>query len=339
MIAGVETSRVVRAVSKSRKIGLKTKARISYTRPVSDLNQVHSDRGYMAVFRGLFKARFKEVAPRAEIPGFWIIKDLQGLTTLGVDSDRKGLFRAVANPKSEWPPDPKMRCPAAGNDGAGSQALIAGVNEQGETSAAGAVQQVRRRLDSIFPRRKAHRSPDRKASRDRQRMFGGASHMPPHMRQHYTQGERAALYVISAEAKRTGACDWPIAKIAAMAGVSRTTAQNAMRQAQRLGHIKVTQRPVRGRKNLTNVVTIISREWQAWLKRGPIGFKMPNPTKNTERDSIGRGTYSLRFHRMRANSGEWLGGDKPWLSDPLYGGMSEEAARLSYEAAVRKGQA
>jgi hypothetical protein len=47
---------------------------------------------------------------------------------------------------------------------------------------------------------------------------------------------------------------------------------------------------VKGRKNRTNVVTIISREWLAWLKRGGIGFKTQfrpvvvsrnlHPTKN-----------------------------------------------------------
>ncbi len=135
------------------------------------------------------------------------------------------------------------------------------------------------RLGSIFPRRKPQRSPDRKASRERQRMLGGAGHLPPQVRQHYTQGERAVLYVISTEVKRTGVCDWPIAKIAAMAGVCRTTAQNAMREAQRLAHIIVEERPVPGRKNLTNVIKVISREWCAWLKRGPIGFKTLDPTK------------------------------------------------------------
>lgn len=138
------------------------------------------------------------------------------------------------------------------------------------------------RLGSIFPRRKPQRSPDRKASRERQRTLGGAGHLPPQVRQHYTQGERAVLYVISTEVKRTGVCDWPIAKIAAMAGVCRTTAQNAMREAQRLAHIIVEVRTVPGRKNLTNVVKVISREWCAWLKRGPIGFKTLDPTKNID---------------------------------------------------------
>ncbi len=30
--------------------------------------------------------------------------------------------------------------------------------------------------------------------------------------------------------------------------------------------------------------------------------------------------------------------DKPWLTDPKYGGMSENAARLSYEAWLRQGK-
>lgn len=30
--------------------------------------------------------------------------------------------------------------------------------------------------------------------------------------------------------------------------------------------------------------------------------------------------------------------DKPWRTDPMYGGMSDESARLSYEAWVRQGR-
>lgn len=147
------------------------------------------------------------------------------------------------------------------------------------------------RLSRFLPRR-PQRSPDRKASRDRRRMLGGSSALPDNLRPHFTEGERAALCVIAGEIKRHGICDLPIDKIAAIAGVCRSTAQNAIREARRLGLLKVTERPQRGRKNLPNIVEVVSREWLAWIKRGPsatgrIGFKslkMMNPTRSTDQE-------------------------------------------------------
>jgi hypothetical protein len=61
----------------------------------------------------------------------------------------------------------------------------------------------------------------------------------------------------------------PIDAIAARAGVSRTLAKNALRQAARLGLLSIDERRRPGRPNLTNVVRIIARDWLAWIKRGP----------------------------------------------------------------------
>jgi hypothetical protein len=127
---------------------------------------------------------------------------------------------------------------------------------------------VPRRLSRFLPRRAQH-SPDRKASRDRRRVLGGSSALPDNLRHHFTEGQRAVLCVIAGEIKRCGQCDFPIAKIAALAGVCRTTVQNAVHEARRLNLIKVTERPQPGRKNLSNIIEIISREWLAWIKRGP----------------------------------------------------------------------
>ena len=51
------------------------------------------------------------------------------------------------------------------------------------------------------------------------------------------------------------------------------TAQNALRQARRLGLVTVQERRRRGMASLTNVVRVISREWLAW-----IGFKKLSTT-------------------------------------------------------------
>jgi hypothetical protein len=141
-----------------------------------------------------------------------------------------------------------------------------------------------RRLSAVgirkFARRPYQRSPDREASRHRRRVLARDGHMPPDVRTQYTEGECAVLTVIAGEVKRQGVCDWPIDKIAAVAGVCRTTAQNARRAATRLHHISVQHRPVKGRKSLTNVIRIVSPEWLTWIERGPgTGFKTISPSK------------------------------------------------------------
>jgi hypothetical protein len=142
---------------------------------------------------------------------------------------------------------------------------------------------------SKFTLRRCQRSPDREASRTRRRMLARDGRMPPGVRAHYTEGEAAALTIIAGEVKRHALCDLHIDAIADRAGVGRTTVQNAIREARRLGHISKEERPVKGRKSLTNVIRIISREWLAWIERGPAartGFKtlstfnFVNPTKS-----------------------------------------------------------
>jgi hypothetical protein len=136
------------------------------------------------------------------------------------------------------------------------------------------------RISRFLPRQRP-RSPDRKASRDRRRMLGGSSALPDNLRHHYTEGQRAVLCIVAGEIKRQGVCDMPIDKIAALAGVCRTTVQTAMHEARRLHHIKITERPVPGRKSLSNLVEIVSREWLVWIKRGPSTARLigSNPVK------------------------------------------------------------
>ena len=115
--------------------------------------------------------------------------------------------------------------------------------------------------------------------------------MPDSLRHHYTEGQRAVLCIVAGEIKHHGVCDLPIDKIAALAGVCRTLVQNALHEARRLLHLRITERPRSGRKNLTNLVEIISLEWRAWIKRAPTAHrpspigsnpvKMVSPTKIT----------------------------------------------------------
>lgn len=114
--------------------------------------------------------------------------------------------------------------------------------------------------------------------------------MPPELRALFTEAERAVLAIIAGDVKHRGICDRPNDQIAALAGVCRSTVQNALRAAGRLGLIKVTARPRPGQKNLPNLIEIVSPEWRAWIRRGPtahrpIGFKTAktvSPTKSTD---------------------------------------------------------
>jgi len=124
----------------------------------------------------------------------------------------------------------------------------------------------------FVPRQRA-RSHDRQASRERRRTLGGSAGMPPQLRHHYTEGQRAVLCIVAGEVKATGNCDLPIDKIAALAGVCRTTVQTTLHEARRLGHVTIVERPQPGRRSLTNVVTIVSAEWLTWIKRGPTAHR------------------------------------------------------------------
>lgn len=130
------------------------------------------------------------------------------------------------------------------------------------------------RLCGRFTPRQRQRSPDRKASRDRRRRLGGSSALPDTLRHHYTEGQRSVLCIIASEVKRHGICEFPIDKIAALAGVCRTTVQTTLHEARRLGHITITERSRPGRKNLPNLVEIISLTWRTWIRRGPSAARL-----------------------------------------------------------------
>jgi hypothetical protein len=129
---------------------------------------------------------------------------------------------------------------------------------------------IERAYGRFMPRRRRVLTDEQKLkARERRRTLGGSAVMPPNLRCHYTEGQRAVLCIIAGEIKHSGNCDLPIDKIAALAGVCRTTVQTTLHEARRLGHIEITERPRPGKKNLTNIVHIMSAEWLTWIKRGP----------------------------------------------------------------------
>lgn len=123
---------------------------------------------------------------------------------------------------------------------------------------------------SLFPPRRLQRSPDRKASIERRRRLALSGPLPPALRAQFTTGELAVLRIIADEVRdHSGACNASLAEIAARAGVCRTLVHNTLRRAALLGLLTIEERRRPGRRNLTNLVRVVSREWLAWLKHGP----------------------------------------------------------------------
>lgn len=128
----------------------------------------------------------------------------------------------------------------------------------------------------------------RAASLERRRRWAASGALPPTLAVHYTTGELAVLTVIARQVQRTGSCDWPMEKIAALAGVCRSTARNALRRARDLGHLSVLERRIDRWRSDTNVVQILSPEWRQWLRlqAGGGGHKKLIPT-GTSSHSVG----------------------------------------------------
>lgn len=103
------------------------------------------------------------------------------------------------------------------------------------------------------------------ASIERRRRWTSSGWLPPALAARFTMGEAAALSVVAAEVARRGRCDLALDAIAALAGVGRTTVRNALGEARRLGLLTVEVRRLRAFRNDTNVVRIISGEWQSWI--------------------------------------------------------------------------
>lgn len=121
---------------------------------------------------------------------------------------------------------------------------------------------------SAYPVRRPQRSPDRQASIERRRRLAASGPMPPTLACKFTVGELAALRIIGDEVREHGCCYRHIDAIAARSGVSRSTVQRAVRQAQTLGFLRLQERRRRGLPSLTNIIRIVSREWLMWLDRG-----------------------------------------------------------------------
>jgi hypothetical protein len=133
---------------------------------------------------------------------------------------------------------------------------------------------------SHFPtKRKAPRSPNRRASIERRRTLAASGPMPPQLACRFTTGELAALRIVADAVRDRGACTMTLSEMAARAGVCVTTARNALRQAAREGFVTIEERRRDKRPNLANIVRIVSNEWTSWIERGRRTKSPPLATK------------------------------------------------------------
>lgn len=127
---------------------------------------------------------------------------------------------------------------------------------------------------------KPQRSPDKQRSLERRRRVAASGRLPPALACRFTVAEQAVLAIVASEVKRCGSCQMPLDKIAALAGCSRTTVQNAIREASRLMLLNSSERRYRGRPSGFNVIKVVDAAWSAWLRldgRG-VGFRKLNST-------------------------------------------------------------
>src|ERR671933_231455 len=107
---------------------------------------------------------------------------------------------------------------------------------------------------------------DRARSRERRRRLAYSGPLPAHLAAAFTPTEVAVLRIVADEHRDRGGCALCVDEIAARAGVCRRTVQNALRHAERLGLVSITERRREGARNLPNIVRVVSREWLAWIK-------------------------------------------------------------------------
>src|SRR3954463_5424871 len=166
---------------------------------------------------------------------------------------------------------------------------------------------------SIFPPRRLQRTPKRPVAIARRRHLAASGPMPPALACKFTVSELAVLRIIGDEVRQHGQCDRCVDELAARAGVCRRMVQNAIREAARLGLLTVEERRRDGRRNLPNVIRIISKEWTSWLTRGGrasrppaeplIGCKKLRPSDNsdkTQRSRISEPPFATKRQQAEA---------------------------------------
>lgn len=169
---------------------------------------------------------------------------------------------------------------------------------------------------------------------ERRRKWAGGGNMPDDVRACYTEAERAALSVIADQCKSKGYCDLCLDEIARIAGVKRTSVQNAIRKARSREHAHISvreRRPQRGVLSLTNIIKIIGKTWLNWIERALSfrrqgGFKRLNTSESPVKKPLSESVESPKWafereradrparqsHRLSSGAGSGLGFTAHW---------------------------
>ncbi|MGH1575562.1 helix-turn-helix domain-containing protein (plasmid) [Methylobacterium sp. P31] len=121
-------------------------------------------------------------------------------------------------------------------------------------------------LHQNSPGRAVGSRPRTDASMERRRRWAASGRLPPALAARFTLAEQAVLALVAAETVRRKDCRLSVPNLAAVAGVAETTVRNAIREAVKLGLVTVEERRITGFRNDTNIVSIVSPEWTAWLR-------------------------------------------------------------------------
>ena len=116
------------------------------------------------------------------------------------------------------------------------------------------------------PRRSVGSRPRSPEAMERRRRWTSSGWLPPQIAARFTMAEAAVLSTIAAEVARRGLCRLTIGHIASLAGVSRSTVKNAVREAVALGILTSEEWRITAWRNAPNTVRIISKEWRTWLQ-------------------------------------------------------------------------
>ena len=147
------------------------------------------------------------------------------------------------------------------------------------------------------PRRSSVGSrPRTPASLARRRRWAASGRMPPVIAEHYSPAQQAVLALVASLVAQHGRCDWPIARIAAVAGVAYSTAKATLRHARALGHIISQERPRPGGRHDTSIISIVAPEWIDWVRkrRLPAPGDMLSTASSTGGISTSYGKRGLR---------------------------------------------
>src|SRR3954471_13254970 len=148
------------------------------------------------------------------------------------------------------------------------KAFAAGTVSEAEASALSETIEARRALPA--PQKPAQRRfgsrPRSGASMERRRRWAASGALPPALAARFTLAEQAVLAVVAAEHRKHGDCRLTNGELADVAGVSVTTVKNAMRAARALNLLGIQERRLSAFRSSSNVATITSPEWRAWLR-------------------------------------------------------------------------